>query len=321
MEQSNASKIMRMQIPRPCALGLVFWMAASAAAQSFQDNVVIVLDASGSMSRPMPGSNVSKMEAAQEALKEVLKNVAPSTRIGLLVFSAKNITSDWVYPLGPRDNAELLKAIDLPVPHGSTPLGKYIKMGADRLLEERKKQFDYGTFRLLVVTDGEANDQPLVDRFTPEVIARGITMDVIGVAMKQDHTLATKVHSYRRANDPGSLSQAIQEVFAEVSQSATDVAGEEAFALIAPLPVEVASSAIQSLSTSGNQPIGENPTAAAQTSDSQAPAPAPRAQPAPKASPPPVAVPPVERRGPNVWMILVGTIVFWMVLRALFRKR
>src|SRR5688572_14682498 len=129
-----------------------FWPRQSVRAQEAHDNVVIVLDASGSMNGALPGSKLNKMAAAKVALKEVLKKIPQSTRLGLLVFSARNLQDDWVYPLGPRNDAELFKAIDLPLPGRGTPLGQYIKIGADRLLEERAKQFGYGTFRLLVVT-------------------------------------------------------------------------------------------------------------------------------------------------------------------------
>ncbi len=221
-----------------------------------QDNVVIVLDASGSMKQKMRGTNIKKMDAAKDALKAVLQNVSPNTHIGLLVFSSKNLKNDWAYPLGPRDEQELIKAIDLPIANRGTPLGEYIKIGADRLLEAREGQYGYGTYRLLIVTDGDANDPELVDRYTPEVLARGITMDVIGVDMEQDHTLATMAHSYRRANDPASLEQAIREVFAELSTDTGDFSMDEAFDLIAPIPLETAAAALQALSTSGNEPIG-----------------------------------------------------------------
>ena len=78
-----------------------------------------------------------------------------------------------------------------------------MKQGADALLDARKKQFGYGTYRLLVVTDGETDDAGLVDGYTPDIISRGITIDAIGVEMQSQHTLATMVHSYRSADDPG----------------------------------------------------------------------------------------------------------------------
>jgi hypothetical protein len=272
-----------------CGLIGLLLTAGVAQAQEFYDHVVIVLDASGSMKERMPGTTSSKMDAAKSALRAVLQKVPPTTRVGLLVFSAANVQNDWVYPLGARDDEALIRAINPIQPGMNTPLGAYIKRGADRLLQERAKQFGYGTYRLLIVTDGEAQDRDLVDRYTPEVMARGITMDVIGVAMSQAHTLATKAHSYRRANDPEALSRAIREVFAEIAGTAQDVAQAEAFEMLAPIPTEVASAMISALSTSGNEAIGTRP------------APVPRArsapQPAPAAAtvqPPPVKTPPAQ---------------------------
>jgi len=138
-------------------------------------------------------------------------------------------------------------------------LGAYIKKGADRLLQQREEQFGYGSYRLLVVTDGEASDPTVMERHVPEVLARGIIVDVIGVNMKTDHTLATKVHTYRRADDPAALKTAIAEVFAEVSDSGSNATDEEAFELIAALPDETSGAMLQALATSGNHPIGEDP--------------------------------------------------------------
>ncbi len=136
-------------------------------ADAYHDSVVIVLDASGSMDGRLKGVEMTKMDGAKAALRTVLSQVPTSTHIGLLVFSGSNVGNDWVYPLGPRDDVRLLTAIDQPRPYGHTPLGRYLKLGADRLLEERQKQFGYGSYRLLVVTDGEAQDQELVDRLHP----------------------------------------------------------------------------------------------------------------------------------------------------------
>jgi hypothetical protein len=249
-------KILMRPLLAGTALTFLLSTLSSVLGQSSIDHVVIVLDASGSMKQKMPGSNQNKMDAAKDALIEVLSTIPQSTHVGLVVFSAANIKDHWVFPLGKRDDNTLLPAIKSINPNRGTPLGKYIKIGADRLLEERKAQFGYGTYRLLIVTDGEANDRDLVEKHTPEVLSRGLRVDVIGVAMKQDHTLATKVHTYRRANDASTLKQAIAEVFAEVGSQQGNLAGEDAFDILDPLPVEFASTAIASLSNSGNEPIG-----------------------------------------------------------------
>ena len=246
----------------------------------------------------------------------MLKSVPETTRIGLLVFSAQGAQTDWFYPLGPRDDVKLMQAIDRPMPGRGTPLGAYIKKGADRLLEARAKQFGYGTFRLLVVTDGEAEDQNLVDRYTPEVIARGITVDVIGVAMNERHTLATRVHSYRSANDPDSLKRAVAEVFGEIGGRGNDTVTAETFAEIQPIPAEAAQAMIQALSSSGNHPIGERPPVKQEQtqaiSKEKTPV-APAAPPVTIQSRPassPVAPPasPVTHRSPS-WGTIIGTTI------------
>ena len=254
-------------------LGVVLvglWAAPLGQAQvQVTDNVVVVVDASGSMGTHMAGTGRDRMTVAKEALKQVLDQVPDTTHVGVLVFPRGN----WVYPLGPRKETMLAGAIDSIGEGGSTPLGEYMKRGADALLKAREKQFGYGTYRLLIVTDGEAGDPRLVETFTPDIISRGITIDVIGVEMPSRHTLATRVHSYRNANDPESLRQAISSVFAEVASSDGGVAGEDAFELIADLPEGTASAMLESLSTSGNQPIGEAPSM--RSADTYAPSPAP----------------------------------------------
>ena len=235
------------------ALGL--WLTPLGQAEvHVTDNVVVVVDASGSMGTPMRGTNRDRMSVARDALKQVLGQIPGTTHIGVLVFPNGN----WVYPLGPRNDTQLEGAIDSIRAGGGTPLGAYMKTGADALLEARKRQLGYGTYRLLVVTDGEANDANLVEGYTPDIISRGITIDAIGVEMEPRHTLATKVHCYRSADDPESLRQAINEVFAEVSSSDTGTAGEDAFEMIADLPSDTASAMLKTLSTTGNEPIRQH---------------------------------------------------------------
>jgi len=296
------------------ALTFLLSTLSSVLGQSSIDHVVVVLDASGSMKQKMPGSSQTKMEAAKEALVEVLGNIPQSTHVGLLVFSAAGVKDHWIFPLAKRDDNTLLPAIRSINPNRGTPLGQYIKIGADRLLEERKAQFGYGTYRLLVVTDGEANDRDLVEKHTPEVLSRGLRMDVIGVAMQKDHTLATKVHTYRRANDANTLKQAIAEVFAEVGSQQGNQAGEDAFEVLDPLPIEFASTAIASLSNSGNDPIGKtsNPPRRTVTNRRQ-----PNQTPTSSHQSHTVEV---KSSGSVLKLVILGLIVLMVVARAFFKK-
>lgn len=267
-----------------CATSIPAWGQVP---EAVTHNVVVVLDASGSMGNSMHGASMTKMDVAKKALIQVMRKVQPDTHVGLLVFSSANLSDDWAYPLGPLDPEKLKAAVQRPLPGGKTPLGRYIKKGADRLLAKRTEQFGYGTYRLLIVTDGEADDQQQVDHYVPEVMTRGIVMDVIGVDMSSRHTLSTKVHTYRRADDPEALTRALIEVFAEVGGDRdTDAAGEEAFDQIAPIPMEMAQAMLKALSSIDNTPIGQGMTASPAAKPPQHPAPQPPSTVAPPAPPP-----------------------------------
>ncbi len=264
----------------------------------YTDNVVIILDGSGSMGEPF--GNMEKIAAAKNAIRAVLKTVPASTQVGLLVFS-DSVRTDWVFPLGPRDDAALLKDLDRVQAEGSTPLGEYLKKAADHLLAQREKQLGYGTYRLLVVTDGEATDQDVMERNAPEIVARGLGLDVIGVDMRARHTLARLAHSYRTADDPAALKKAIAEVLAEVSAADSAAAGQEAFDLLAPIPDEVAAAMLAALARANNRPIGDDPGFAGAT------APAPDAQ---AGTPPPTGT---KGRGAFwfwIFVVVAAIIVF-----------
>jgi len=237
------------------AAGSLLWAEPS---DVYVDNVVIILDASGSMNNSMKSSGERRIDSARLALKEVIRSLPPTTQVGLLVFSKK--LNGWAFKPGPRDDQQLFKVLDGIEAEGGTPLGEYLKTGADQLLQERKRQFGYGSYRLLVLTDGEAGDAKKVEDYTPDIMSRGIVIDVIGVDMAAAHTLATKVHSYRRANDPASLKQALQEIFAEVDQRNSQGGAGQAFEDLAPLPGDLALSVLKALASSGDAPIGSPPT-------------------------------------------------------------
>jgi hypothetical protein len=160
-------------------------------------------------------------------------------------------------PLGPKDEKALALALSQAVPYGVTPLGVYLKYGSDALLRARADQHGYGSYRLLVVTDGQATDEHLVAEYTPDLLSRGIILDVVGVAMSTDHTLKKAANSYRSADDPKALVRAVQEIFAEVSVGGDNHVGDDAFEILESVPVDFAMVLLKELTTSyGNHPIG-----------------------------------------------------------------
>ncbi len=239
------------------ALLAISLLSSPASAQDFHDNVIIVLDASGSMTEELsPG--VDKMDGAVQAIKTVVGQLPESTRVGVVVFSASNVDDGWLFELQERDDAELFRRLDGVQPNGGTPLGHFLKFGGDRMLEVRQSEHGYGTYRLLVVTDGEASDNHKVDKFAPDIVNRGVGLDVIGVKMEREHTLKKVADSYRSADNPEQLVQAVREVLAEVPVT-DDAAGAAVYAELDGLPDAFALALLESLSFSGNHPIGEKP--------------------------------------------------------------
>ncbi len=230
------------------------WIGAGVHPVSAEQTVVVVLDDSGSMSEWMRSTRgrLRRMDAAKQALLEVLDNLPLDTSVGVLALNSRVNGSNWIVPLGDTSTAGRQDKIRRIEADGGTPLGEFLRVGADELLRARSSQ-SYGNYRLLVVTDGEANDGELVEAYVPQILARGIILDVIGVDMAAQHSLATQAHSYRRADDEASLTQAISEVFAETS--ADDQQAQEDFELIAGLPDGFAEQALQALTKQRNDPI------------------------------------------------------------------
>ena len=216
------------------------------------DNVVIVLDDSGSMNERMSGG-MRRIDAAKKAIAAVLKQFPPDTKLGLMLLNGDRSKQHWAIPLESLSVPQATRRVQSVSADGGTPLGERMREGADALLRLRDKQI-YGNYRLLIVTDGEANDAQLLNLYLPDVLSRGLLVDAIGVDMKKEHSLATRVHSYRRADDDAALSKAIEEVFAEkVDSSAANSKAD--FALLQALDDGAAKEALNALSTPNNTPI------------------------------------------------------------------
>lgn len=224
------------------------------------DNVVILLDTSPSMEDKMTRANVNKMVAAQQALLGVLDQIPAETNVGFLTFAG------WESNLDPFDKNRISQAIRRSTPGGNgTPLGTYMKAGADALLKKRAESKGYGTYRLLVVTDGQPtpeSEESLMLAIMPDLLFRGILLDTIGVDMQQNHALSRFSHKYMRADDPASFQNAVKQAMAEVIISkGTSLGSEDDFKLIAPLPDTLVVKVINKYAEgmSWNQPIGEAP--------------------------------------------------------------
>lgn len=210
------------------------------------NNVVIVFDDSGSMETKMR-SGKTRMQTAKEALITVMDKIPENSNLGIVT-----LNRGWVVELGQVDKNVVKNKVGKISSTGGTPLGAYLKIGADSLLKKREKSH-YGVYKLLVLSDGEASDSGLVDLYLPDILSRGIVVDVIGVDMNRNHSLATRVNSYKKGDDLNSLTKAVTEVFAESTDKGQD---KSDFEILNTMSNDVAISAIKTLGENGNWPIG-----------------------------------------------------------------
>lgn len=272
------------------------------------DHIVIVFDNSGSMGETMQGVGKTRMQVAKESLTSVMKQVPPTTKVGILTFG------QWIYDLQPVDKSKIAAAIqsvrsDCP---SGTPLYYYIRAAADRLLTERQKNGNIGSYKMLVVTDGAANPDDAVlnneSAFSDgspkpgvlnDVVGRGITVDCIGLEIPNDHALKSQINGvYMRGNDPKSLVNAVKKSVAEVGFGQSKDASEDAFGEIAELPELFVVASLKGLTTFRNYAIGEK--APIETTDVQLTS--------------PTAVVATASNGSNFGLFVIGIGAFMLFL-------
>jgi len=179
--------------------------AAPAGEVALTRNFYFVFDGSGSMGG-------SKLADAKTAVKEFLKNVPDDVHLGLYVFDYYN--EGEVLALGPNNRAQFLQEIDKVYADRGTPLGGAIKKGVESLVAQREKQLQYGEYRLIVITDGEATDY--LETGTDAASKNLIPIYTIGFHIGERHALRKHSVSYRAANDIQQLRKALEEAAAEL---------------------------------------------------------------------------------------------------------
>lgn len=217
--------------------------------------VVIVLDDSGSMKKMMGRDSRSRMDVAKQAMQRLIGTLTNDTQLGIVLLNGAKNKDGWLLPLAKLNKAQAIASVSQLKADGGTPLGAVMQLAMEELLELRDEQ-PYGDYRLVVVTDGEATDAPVLNANLPNLVSRGVVLDVIGVDMESDHSLVQRSHSYRRANDAASFEKALQEIFAESSFDANT--GEQGFALIEALPDGLAEQALAALHQRGHRTLSEN---------------------------------------------------------------
>lgn len=167
---------------------------------------MIVLDDSGSMG--------SDLEQAKAAVLQAVRMMDPNDRVGVLALNA-----GLVLPFETVEDAEeILPGRLSPLRStGSTPLGPALSAARDLLSEEAARSRSFGTYRIIVTTDGAADDPDLLVREVIETVNKTpVQVATIGIGIGRRHVLNAEGHtSYVAVDDVGKLAQALQAAVAE----------------------------------------------------------------------------------------------------------
>lgn len=180
-------------------------------------NFYFIMDGSGSMREPTTSecggdqSFPDKISGARWAIKKFLENVPEDMNIGLYIFDREGRRE--VVPLAKDNRDAFLRAVDNIDAGGGTPLARAIHYGTDQLAAQYKKQLGYGEYRLVVVTDGIANEIPEAALYAAKY---GFPIYAIGLCVGANHPLRQFSVSYQAADNFADLSKGLSESLAEL---------------------------------------------------------------------------------------------------------
>jgi len=173
-----------------------------------QRNYYIIFDGSGSMSG-------SKVRTAKKALKKFIKLIPEDANIGLTAFD--NNSNSERASLG-SDRELILSKVDQIVAGGATPLGRSVEIAFNTIGLQANRQLGYGDYNLVIITDGQANDEGRLIEAVDYILAKTpIVIHTIGFQIGEGHPLNQpgKIY-YKTASNFKELSQGLEKVLAEL---------------------------------------------------------------------------------------------------------
>jgi len=180
--------------------------------------MVLVLDSSGSMAEPADGGQ-TKMQAAKEALAEVIGGLPPQQPVGLRVYGSQAFSRDdpgpctdteLALPVDTGNRSQMRAAVRGFKPFGETPIGNALLAAAEDLGSE-------GPRTVVLVSDGEATCAPDPCEVAADLAKKGIDLkiDVVGLgvtgeAREQLACIAERGHgTYYDARDADDLAASL----------------------------------------------------------------------------------------------------------------
>ncbi len=183
---------------------------------SLTKNIYILFDASGSMSESC--ANEVKIAGAKQAIIQYIEKIPRDYNLGLLIFGTPTESGiEEMVTLGANNHQQIIASIENVFPQKRTPLADATAFGVEKLVEQYKKQLGYGEYRLVIVTDGMANEPEKFESSLQEASRYSfIAIYGIGLCIDGFHTLKDYSLSYTDANDYEQLGTALEKTIGEL---------------------------------------------------------------------------------------------------------
>jgi Ca-activated chloride channel homolog len=162
-------------------------LAPAAALAAEGQNVLIVLDSSGSMAGRV-GDQV-KMDLAERVVSDLIENMPSDMKVGVVVYGARSPRAqnncediEVLQPMGPPDAAALQAALRDVKPRGMTPIGGSLRRAAQVLKDQPGKS------TIVLVSDGTEScqgDPCQVAREVHEATGIDVKVHVVGLDVKE----------------------------------------------------------------------------------------------------------------------------------------
>lgn len=196
-------------------------------ANMLRDNVMVVLDMSGSMGyRDCSGPFRNKSEAAKATLAEWIKTVPNESNLGLVAFVHSDTKVYVDLAVGNRDLfMQEVKGFN---PNGGTPLLDAVTSAEAELEKQAIRQNGYGTYKMVVITDGEHSVGQDPSQAVNKMLdnpQNPIEIHTIGFCIEDSALNQPGRTEYQSAKNPEQLKEGLDSVLSE----ATTFDGPESF--------------------------------------------------------------------------------------------
>lgn len=182
-----------------------------------RDNVMVVLDMSGSMEGSgCAGDFGSKSQAAKATLQEWIKTVPDESNLGLVAFVDSDTKTYVDLAIGNREM--FMEQVTDFYPDGGTPLYDAVTQAEDELEEQALSQNGYGTYKMVVITDGEHSPGQDPSQAINSILdnpQNPIEIHTIGFCIEDSALNQPGRTEYQSAKNPDQLKAGLDSVLSE----------------------------------------------------------------------------------------------------------